>query len=278
MLILARIAVPVAAAGLLLTGCGSSGAGNLDAAAPATSGAAPATSGAAPATPDTASVLQARTSAGVARTTAVSASTITTRGFGKASGTPDTFTVVIGVSTRDSAAKAALEANNAKAKALTDLLLRNGVAVKDLQTSQLTISPTYNDKSGTISGYQVDNTVQATLHNVANAGSLLDAAAGAVGDAVRIQQIGFSVSDDSALRSQARAQAVSRAKAQAAQLAQAAGRTLGRIRSITEVADANPSISYNAPGAAAAASGSSVPIQAGQQELTVSVDIVYELS
>jgi uncharacterized protein YggE len=76
---------------------------------------------------------------------------------------------------------------------------------------------------------------------------------------------------------QARSQAVNQAKAQAAQLAKAAGVTLGRIRSITELADPGYPISYDMR-AAAGASESSVPLQAGQQELTISVDIVYDIS
>jgi uncharacterized protein YggE len=208
----------------------------------------------------------------------VDAHTISTRGVGKVSGTPDTFTVMIGVSTQDSKAKAALDANNVKANALIELLRSKGVAAKDLQTRQLSINPTYNDKSGTISGYQVDNTVQATLHSIANAGSLLDAAAGVVGNAVRVQQLGFSIGDDSALRAQARSQAVSQAKAQAAQIAEAAGVTLGRVRSITELVDSGYPINYDMRAAAAAGSSESVPLQPGQQELTISVDIVYDIS
>ncbi|HEX8767282.1 MAG TPA: SIMPL domain-containing protein [Jatrophihabitans sp.] len=202
--------------------------------------------------------------------------TITTRGVGRVSGTPDTLTVLIGVSTQDSSAKAALSANNSKANALIELLRSKGVADKDLQTRQLTINPTYNDKSGTITGYQVDNAVQATLHSIAGAGALLDAAAGVVGNAVRVQQIGFSIGDDSALRAEARAQAVGQAKAQAAQIAKAAGVTLGRIRSITEVLDGRSPITYDMRSAAGAAE--SVPLQPGQQELTVAVDIVYDMS
>lgn len=267
MFILARTAVPVAAVGLLLTACGSG-------AHPDALAAAPATHATAPITLDTAPVSTG--AVGTASTVASGTATITTRGVGKASGTPDTLTVVIGVSTQNSSAKAALDANNVKAKALIDLLRGNGVAAADLQTSQLTISPTYNDKSGTISGYQVDDTMQATLHSLAKAGALLDAAAGVVGNAVRVQQVGFSVGDDSALRSQARSEAVSRAKAQAAQIAKAAGATLGRIRSITEVTDNSSPINYDA--GAAASAGTSVPIQPGQQEVTVSVDIVYDMS
>jgi hypothetical protein len=205
----------------------------------------------------------------------VDAHTITTRGVGKASGVPDTLMIAIGVSTQGSSAKDALASNNAKSATLINLLRANGVADKDLQTRQLSVNPTYTDKA-VISGYQVDNMVQARLRDLNGAGALIDAAARAVGNAVRVQQISFSVGDDSALRAQARAQAVEQAKAQAAQLAKAAGVTLGRIRSITEMVEPGHPIGYDMRSAAGAAE--SVPLQPGQQELTVSVDIVYDIS
>jgi uncharacterized protein YggE len=282
MLTVARTAVPIAAAGLLLTACGGgkAGPGSLTTApaganpiaAPAGSGAPMGAAGIAAAAP-----MKGGTSA-AAPTAAVSmdAHTIATRGVGKVSGTPDTLTIMIGVSTHDSNAKAALDANNSKAAALIDLLRKNGVAAKDLQTTELSINPTYDDKSATITGYQVDNVVQATLHDITRAGHLLDAAAGIAGNAVRVQQIAFSVGDDSALRAQARAEAVTQAKAQAAQLASAAGVALGRVRSITEQVDAGYPTSYDMR-APAAGSAASVPLQPGQQDLTISVDIVYDI-
>ena len=315
MLTIARTAVPLAVAGLLLTACSGGKAGpahvnnppndaNPIGAEPnsatepnsagAPNGAGTPDSAGAPmgmgkpmgaAGGDAAASVAAPMRGGlpmaapVAATSAmmVDGHTITTRGVGKASGTPDTLTMMIGVSTRDASAKAALDANNAKAAALIDLLRKNGVAAKDLQTRQLTINPTYNDKSGSISGYQVDNVVHARLHDIARAGALLDAAASAVGNAVRVQQIAFSIDDDSALRAQARSQAVSQAKAQAAQIAKAAGVSLGRIRSIVESVDAGYPISYDM-GTAAAAGSMAVPLQAGQQELTISVEIIYDIS
>lgn len=295
MLIVARTAVPITVAGLLLTACGGAGK-----AGPVATG--PVDRGPAAEMPNNTSTTQAQTSTAgtassgtgidaaapasvavpmksampVSAVTPVDAHTITTRGVGRASGTPDTLTVMIGVSTQDSSAKAALDANNTKAAALLTLLRSKGVAEKDLQTRQLTINPSYNDKSGTISGYQVDNVVQATLHSIANAGPLLDAAAGAVGNAVRVQQIAFSIGDDSAVRAQARARAVGAAMAQAAQIAKAAGVRLGRVRSITEVPDGGSPITYDMRSAAGTAE--SVPVSPGQQELTVSVDIVYEMA
>jgi uncharacterized protein YggE len=283
----ARTAVPVAVAGLLLTGCSGGksqsttpGVPNI---APAPPGGTIAGSGVAiDAMPSgmaagMAAPVSALTPLAAAPSATVDGHILATRGVGRATGTPDTATVWIGVSTQDSSAKSALRANTSRANALIELLRRNGVADKDLRTSQLSINPVYNDKSSAITGYQVDNTVQATLRDLGKAGTLLDAAVGVIGNAVRIQQISFSIGDDTALRAQARAQAVAQAKAQAGQLAQAAGVSLGAVRSLTEVVDAGSPITYDMK-AAAGASAASVPVQPGQQDITVAVDLVYDIS
>jgi hypothetical protein len=206
---------------------------------------------------------------------------IAARGVGLVKGTPDTLRVVLGVETRSASAKDALAANNDKANALVNTLKDKGVEAKDIQTSQLSINPTYDDKGQRITGYQVTNTVTATLHDIAGAGGLIDAAAGAVGDAVRVQSIGFSIDDDSALKAEARTQAVHLAQLQAEQMAKAAGVKLGGIRLISEVPD-NSSVPvydrYNGVPKAAAGSAAPAPIEPGQQELSLTVDVVWDIA
>lgn len=199
---------------------------------------------------------------------------ITARGLATVTGTPDTVTVVIGVQTRGQSAKGALDANNAKAAALIDVLKSKGVAAADLQTSQLSINPTYDSAAGRITGYEVTNQVTATLHDIGGAGGLIDAAGAAAGDAVRVQQLGFSIDDGSAVRAQARGDAVRRAQDQAKQMAEAAGVRLGRIQSITEVPVNPPSPFYRDSTPAEAAA---VPIEPGTKELTVMVEVVYDI-
>jgi uncharacterized protein YggE len=198
---------------------------------------------------------------------------ITTRGLGTVTRTPDTVTIVIGVQTRAQSAKGALDANTGKATALIDVLKSKGVATADLQTSQLSVNPTSDSATGRITGYEVTNQVTAKLHDIGAAGGLIDAAGEAAGDAVRLQQLAFSIGDDSASRAQARASAVRQAQAHAKQMADAAGVTLGRIRSITEVPVSPPS-PLGREGAAAAAP---VPIEPGTQELAVMVEVVYAI-
>jgi uncharacterized protein YggE len=208
-----------------------------------------------------------------ASTSAGSTPGITTRGLGTVTRTPDTVTIVIGVQTRAPSAKGALDANTARATALITVLKSKGVAAADLQTSQLSVNPTSDSATGRITGYEVTNQVTAKLHDIGAAGGLIDAAGEAAGDAVRLQQLSFSIDDDSASRAQARANAVRQAQAHAKQMADAAGVTLGRIRSITEVPVSPPS-PLGREGAAAAAP---VPIEPGTQELAVMVEVVYAI-
>jgi uncharacterized protein YggE len=207
-----------------------------------------------------------------ASTSAGSTAGITTRGLGTVTRTPDTVTIVIGVQTRAQSAKAALDANTDKATALINVLKSKGVAPADLQTSQLSVNPTSDPATGRITGYEVTNQVTAKLHDIGAAGGLIDAAGEAAGDAVRLQQLSFSIADDSAARAQARANAVRQAQAHAKQMADGAGVRLGKIRSITEVPVSPPG-----PLGRDAAAAAPVPIEAGTQQLTVMVEVVYAI-
>lgn len=202
---------------------------------------------------------------------------IVAHGQGKVTGTPDTVTLTLGVQTAGASAKAAMDANAAKANALVDMLKGKGVAEKDLRTSQLNVSPTYGPPDGRISGYQVSNMVTATLHDIGAAGGIIDAAGAAAGDAVRVQGLTFSIADDSTLRGQARADAVKQAQAQAKQLADAAGVALGKVRTISEAAAPTTPQPYAAYDLAAGSAKAQAPIQPGTQELQVSVDVVYDI-
>jgi uncharacterized protein YggE len=203
---------------------------------------------------------------------------ISAQGVGKVTAPPDLLTLVIGVETRAASSDAALKENANRANALIDTLKRHGVAAKDIATSQLSISPTYDNAGQRITGYQVSNLVTAKVHDLAGAGSLIDAAAGAAGDAVRIQQIAFSIDDNSALLAQARADAVHRAHDPADQMARAAGVHLGKVRSISEGSSVEPCCKYNLGSAPGAAGGAApTPILPGTQDVTVSVSAVYDV-
>jgi uncharacterized protein YggE len=117
--------------------------------------------------------------------------------------------------------------------------------------------------------------VTATLHDLAGAGALVDAAARTAGDAVRVRQIGFGIADDAQPRSRARSDAVGQAVTQARQLADAAHVSLGPILSITEVTDGRPPVPATRDSAGAAAAA--VPFEPGTQDVSVTVEVVHAL-
>lgn len=202
---------------------------------------------------------------------------ITARGTGTVTAAPDVVTVTLGVQTEAGTAREALDANNRAAATLLDVLRGAGVAQDDLRTSGLAVDPVYGDDGRRITGYRVTNRVTALLRDLAGAGALIDAAAGAVGDAIRVDGVEFSLDDDSAARAQARGDAVRRAIAQAEEMAEAAGVGLGPILSITEVpAAAPPPRPYAAEALDSPAAA--VPLAPGTQEIEVAVEVVHQIS
>jgi uncharacterized protein YggE len=203
--------------------------------------------------------------------------TINVAGRGEVEGTPDVMTVTMGVQTADPSAQAALERNNQRATALIKALKAHGVADKDIQTVDLNVSPTFDDHFH-VTGYSASNTVTAKLRDLSKAGSVIDAAAVTVGEDVRLQGVTFSIDNTSTLVAKARADAVRDAVAQAKQLASAAGVTLGPIRTIDDTGTNLPSPVYYGGDRALAAASTPVPIQAGSQQLSVDVTVVFDIA
>jgi uncharacterized protein YggE len=205
---------------------------------------------------------------------------INVAGQGQVSGTPDTATVTMGVSTTDASAQNAMTRNAQEATSLINTLKNKGVAEKDIQTSDLSVNPNYDNKN-TITGYTVANTVTVTMHDITHAGSIIDAAAASVGNDVRLENVSLSISNTSPLLAQARADAVKDALAQGQQLATAAGVKLGAIRTIDDTGSQFPTAqTFYGTAASGALRQAAVPtpVQPGQQQLSVNVNVQFEIA
>jgi len=202
--------------------------------------------------------------------------TLTVTGSGMVTLTPDVAYIYIGVHTENASAAEAVAENNTKSQAVATAIKGFGVEAKDIQTTNFSIWPQdqYDDKgnkTGTI--YSVDNTVYVTVHDLTKLGDLLDASIRA--GANTINSIQFDVADKTDAISQARKAAVENAQKQAQELVDAAGVKLGDVQTISYYDSTPLSADYGKGGGAMAAS--SVPISAGQYQLTTTVTIVYEL-
>jgi uncharacterized protein YggE len=203
--------------------------------------------------------------------------TITTVGTGTVTGAPDTLTIGIGVSTTAQHAAPALAQNNDLATKVQQALSRDGIDHKDIQTTGLSLQQAYR----TSDGYESFDEVTATIHNLTNAGTIIDDALAAAGDAGRLEMVNFSLSSTDPFMAAARRSAVAAAKSDAERLASAAGEHLGALVSMTD----QQSPVYPQPygvsmGAAtsAPAAAQPVPVQPGSQQVTVNVTTVWAIA
>jgi len=209
---------------------------------------------------------------------AASGATITVTGSGEVEGTPDTATFNVGVDTTALTAVRALERNNAKVAALEQSLEQNGVLAKNMQTSWLNLNAN-TDSDGFVVSFSADDDLTVTMNDLSDLGEALDAAVHATGNGVSLDGISFSISNESTLLAAARAQAMTSANTEATQVAAGGGLALGPIVKVTDQENAGQYVYYSPVFAATntASGGSPVPVQAGQQQISVQVTVVYEL-
>jgi uncharacterized protein len=202
--------------------------------------------------------------------------TITVTGTGKVTLTPDIAYISIGVHTENASAKEAVSGNSTQAQAVVAAIKGFGVAAKDIQTTDFSISPQQQtDANGKVTGilYVVDNTVYVTVRDLTKLGDLLDSTVNA--GANNINSIQFDVADKTGALSQARQVAVVDAKKQADELTKATGVTLDVVQSISYYDTTAPVTVQYSREAIAAPAAANVPVQAGSMQIYTTVNIVY---
>jgi uncharacterized protein YggE len=202
--------------------------------------------------------------------------TITMSGQGEVRAAPDMVTLSAGVTSEAPTAATALAANSARMQSVFAALKKLGLADKDMQTSNFSVSPQMssgaNNQAPHITGYQASNQVRARLDDVGKLGAALDALVAA--GANQMDGIDFGIKDDVSLTAEARAGAVAEARAKAETYAKAAGVSLGPILSISENGNQGPRPEFMA---ARAFAGKAVPVAAGEESVTAGVSIVWEI-
>src|SRR5574341_2044515 len=152
--------------------------------------------------------------------------TLNVTGTGTVNLTPDVAYINIGVHTERPTAAEAVAVNTDQTQQVVNALRNFGVDPKDIRTTNFSIwpNPQYDPQipgKQTGTTYVVDNTVYVTFRQLDKLGSLLDAT---VQDgANNVNSIQFDVVDKSEAIKQARDEAVKDARAQAQELASAAG-------------------------------------------------------
>ena len=207
-------------------------------------------------------------------------------GKGEMTVTPDIATLRLGVeSQKATVAEAQAEASEAMDKVMT-ALKDSGVAEKDIQTQYFSIRQRTKWDRETdeeiVIGYQVTNTVSAKIRDIDKVGTIIDFAAKAGGDLVRIQGISFSVEEPSTYYAELREKAMADAEAKAKQLAELAGVTLGRVTYVSEGIQVPRTweVYMDMEGGMAPAPAPAPPptlISPGETEISLTVQVAYAI-
>lgn len=207
--------------------------------------------------------------------------TISVDGVGRVKAAPDVADVSLGVTEQSKeAADAATQAAEAMDSVITALLAL-GIDEKDIQTTSLNLNPRYdwNQEPAPIVGWEASNMVNVTVRDIESVGEVVDTAIGAGANSVN--GISFRVEDSTEATATARSAAVADAKAKSDQLAADAGVTITGVVSITESGGQAPQPFYmdraEMAFAAGADTAASTPVLPGEVELSVNVQIQYEI-
>jgi uncharacterized protein YggE len=208
---------------------------------------------------------------GEARTVEVSAS-------GSVQAEPDTALLLLGVETTGPRPQPAIDDNRRRMEAVLAALGDQGVADTDIQTVQFSVNvdrsqpPNPDGPAG--ESYRVTHLVRVKSDKTGTIGELLQAALDA--GANRVQSVQFTLSDPTALESQARSQALSAARDKASELTGGLDAQLGAVRQIVESGAGQPRPVLAAAQVEGAAAG--VPISTGSLTITVNVDVTFDLN
>ncbi|MBI4297579.1 MAG: SIMPL domain-containing protein [Chloroflexi bacterium] len=202
-------------------------------------------------------------------------------GSGTVSAAPDVAQLSVGVEVQDKTVADAQRRARDAMNAIRKVLLDSGVAEKDIKTTSFNIYQVtqWIDRLGQeeIVGYRVSNMISVKVRNLDNVGAIIDGVAEAGGDVTRINSISFSVDDPTLFLTQAREEAMKDAMAKAKQMAELAEVTLGKPIYITEGSSYSVPTPYPYAMKAMEGAAAPTPISAGENQFTVTVQIVFAI-
>lgn len=141
---------------------------------------------------------------------------------------PDIAKINFDVNGAGSTASEAATASASKMEAVRRALLGCNILSDDIITTSYTLYPELNNK-GKITGYTAKNSLTIKVKDIAKAGSVIDKLSSAGID--RINSVTFDVENKSLYRNKLLAQAVENARQEAAVVANAGGRSIGKLLS-----------------------------------------------
>ena len=196
---------------------------------------------------------------------------ITVNGTGIVRSLPNQADFTFGVATTGDTATGALAANAKEATKVIDTLKALGIAARDIQTAQISITPNNNRAGTAVVSYTATNSVSARTAKIASAGKIVDGVVRAGANLVGGPSL--TRSDQQSLSRRALKAAIADARARAQAIAAAAHVRLGRVHSVTEATN-GPLTS----GPLAADKSASTPVEAGTVQTEADVTVTFDIA
>lgn len=191
---------------------------------------------------------------------------------------PDMAVITLGVAHKRDSAREAVQEVAVTSGAILNALKDMGVEARDMQTSDLSLSPVWEHRSSgqerKVTGYEARNQVTVRVRDLAVLGDILGKVT--TEGANLFQGLRFALQDPRPARDEARKLAVADGRARATLYAEAAGVTLGPLIELREAG-------ASAPGPMpmmreAMAADMAMPVAGGELSIGASVTMTYAIS
>jgi uncharacterized protein len=204
--------------------------------------------------------------------------TVSVAATGSVSAIPDRAAITSGVTTDAATARDAMSANATIMQRLIDGLKTQNIDASDIRTTSVQVTPRYaqsrgGDRPPGIIGYSANNQIRIVVRDIKKLGEILDQAI-TLG-ANQMGGIAFEVSDAEAKKDAARKLAISNARRRAELYASAAGVAVGPVLTISETVLGDQP--RHLAGNFRMAKGEPVPIEAGNLDLSVEIQVTWQL-
>lgn len=197
---------------------------------------------------------------------------------GEATRVPDVAIITAGVVTRAASARAALAQNAARMERVRAALTRAGIADRDIQTSNISLNPEYRyvqDQAPQLTGYSASNQLSVRFHDIAKSGDILDALVAEGANSISGPNLTIDKPEEALDEARTKALGVGRARAE--RYARALGMRVVRLVSVSENGGGYPVPPPMPVMMEARAQAAATKIDPGEQKLSVSLGMVFEL-
>jgi uncharacterized protein YggE len=219
-----------------------------------------------------------------AQTAAIDNKTLFVTGSATTETIPDKVTVSLGVETTNAKAKTALATNSELMNKIINALKMAGVSENETSTSSFTITPnrdyTIDQSQGKLVGFTVSNSIQIDSYNVNDSSEWIDISVSS--GANNVNNIYFSVSDKKleGIKNELLKEAIGNAGEKADIAASALGLKINGIKTVN-IDQATPFFTgptlYAAESSKIDGGSAPTPIIAGEQQISMSVSIIFLL-